>query len=120
MLKKYQQDQRCVEIADNIINSNILYNLVIKSFKDKATETIFSRQRSRKIPNDIQQITYRKLRMLNNAKTLIDLKIPPANRLEKLKGDRLGQYSIRINEQWRLCFEWYDGDAYQVELVDYH
>ncbi len=85
---------------------------MIKSFKDKETAKIFSRQRSRKIPNDLQQIAYRKLRILHNATNLMDLKIPPANRLEKLKGDRLGQYSIRINEQWRLCFEWYNEDAY--------
>ncbi|MEA5534972.1 type II toxin-antitoxin system RelE/ParE family toxin [Crocosphaera sp. XPORK-15E] len=93
---------------------------MIKSFNDKETEKIFSRQRSRRIPPEIQQIAYRKLRMLHNAVILADLRIPPANRLEKLKGDRIGQYSIRINEQWRLCFEWRDCDAYQVEIVDYH
>jgi toxin HigB-1 len=76
--------------------------------------------RSTRLPQDIQQVSYRKLRMLNNAVTLDDLRIPPANRLEKLSGDRSGQYSIRINDQWRICFEWIDGDAYNVEIVDYH
>ncbi len=78
------------------------------------------RQLSKKLPQDIQQIALRKLRMLNNAQTLNDLRIPPANRLEKLKYDRLGQYSIRINDQWRICFVWEDGNALNVEIVDYH
>jgi proteic killer suppression protein len=93
---------------------------MIKSFKSKETEKIFSLTRSRKLPQDIQQVAYRKLRMLNNAVTLNDLRIPPANRLEKLKGDREEQYSIRINDQWRVCFEWRGGDAYNVEITDYH
>jgi proteic killer suppression protein len=69
---------------------------------------------------DIQQTALRKLRMLNNAVSLDDLRIPPANRLEKLSGDRAGQYSIRINDQWRICFEWREGDAFRVEIADYH
>ena len=73
-----------------------------------------------KFPRDIQQRAYDKLRMLNNAVTLEDLRIPPSNQLEKLKGDRAGQYSIRINKQWRICFKWQDGDAYEVEINDYH
>ena len=93
---------------------------MIKTFNGKETEKIFARQRSRKLPQDIQQVAYRKLRMLNNAKDINDLRIPPANRLEKLKGDREGQYSVRINEQWRICFDWLDGDALKVEIVDYH
>lgn len=93
---------------------------VIRSFKCKETEKIFSRRRSQKLPHDIQQVALRKLRMLNRAVTLNDLRVPPANRLEKLRGDRAGQYSIRINERWRICFEWQDGDAYNVEIVDYH
>jgi toxin HigB-1 len=93
---------------------------MIKTFKSKETEKIFARQRSRKLPQDIQQVAYRKLRMLNNALDINDLRIPPANRLEKLKGDRAGQYSIRINDRWRICFEWSDGDALNVEIVDYH
>ena len=93
---------------------------MIQSFKDKEAEKIFRRQRSRKLPGDIQQVALRKLRMLNRAFNLTDLRMPPANRLEKLKGDRKNQYSIRINNQWRICFRWQDGDAYDVEIVDYH
>jgi len=93
---------------------------VIKSFKDSEAEKIYSRERSRKLPSDIQQVALRKLRMINNAKNVTDLRIPPANRLEKLSGNRTGQYSIRINDQWRVCFEWKDGDAINVEITDYH
>ena len=93
---------------------------MIKSIRDSETEKIFRRDRSRRLPHDIQQTAYRKLRYLNNAKTLDDLRIPPSNRLEKLKGDRAGQYSIRINDQWRICFVWESNDAHEVEIVDYH
>jgi proteic killer suppression protein len=93
---------------------------MIKSFASTETEKIAQRQRSRKLPSEIQQIALRKLRMLNNATILDDLRIPPANHLEKLSGNRAGQYSIRINDRWRVCFEWQDGDAYKVEIVDYH
>jgi proteic killer suppression protein len=93
---------------------------VIRSFKSGETEKIFNLERSRKLPNDIQQVALRKLRMLNRSMTLTDLRVPPANRLEKLHGDREGQWSIRINDQWRICFEWRDGDAHEVEIVDYH
>jgi proteic killer suppression protein len=93
---------------------------MIRTFKCKETRKIANRQRSRKLPHDIQQVALRKLRMLNRAVTLNDLRVPPANRLEKLSGDRAGQYSIRINDQWRICFEWREGDAYEVEIVDYH
>jgi proteic killer suppression protein len=93
---------------------------VIKSCKDRETQQIFTRQRSLRLPPDIQQVALRKLRMLNNAHVLNDLRVPPANRLEKLVGDRAGQYSIRINDRWRVCFAWRDGDAYDVEIVDYH
>jgi proteic killer suppression protein len=93
---------------------------VIKAIKDGETEKVFARQRSRRLPPDIQQVAYRKLRMLNNAQSLVDLRTPPGNRLERLVGRRAGQHSIRINEQWRICFEWRDGDAYEVEIVDYH
>jgi proteic killer suppression protein len=93
---------------------------VIKSFKNKETEKIYSREASLKLPRDIQQVALRKLRMINNAKNINDLRIPPANRLEKLGGNREGQHSIRINDQWRICFIWRDGDAYDVEITDYH
>jgi proteic killer suppression protein len=93
---------------------------VIKTIKDKETARVFGRRRSRRFPEGLQQVAYRKLRYLNNARTLMDLRIPPANRLEKLRGDRMGQYSIRINDQWRVCFHWQGNDAYEVEIVDYH
>lgn len=93
---------------------------MIRSFRDKETERIFKRQLSRKLPSDIQQVALRKLRMLNRAQSLQDLRVPPANRLEKLSGNRSGQYSIRINDQWRIYFAWRDEDAYEVEIVDYH
>jgi proteic killer suppression protein len=93
---------------------------VIKSFRDKETEKVYSRERSAKLPGDIQQIALRKLRMINNAQNINDLRIPPANRLERLGGKRAGQYSIRINDQWRICFVWEDNNAYNVEIADYH
>ena len=81
---------------------------------------LFNREFSRKIPRSIYQVARRKLEILDAAEVLQDLRIPPSNHLEKLSGDRKGQYSIRINKQWRLCFAWRDGDAYNVEIVDYH
>jgi proteic killer suppression protein len=93
---------------------------MIKSFRDRETEKVFQRRLSQRLPNDIQPVALRKLRMLNNAASLKDLSSPPANRLEKLSGDRAGQYSIRINDQWRICFLWREADAYDVEISDYH
>lgn len=93
---------------------------MIKSFADKETEKVFKRQFSRKLPANIQRIARRKLEVLEAAEQLQDLRIPPANRLEKLSGNREGQYSIRINQQWRICFEWRETDAYNVEIADYH
>ena len=93
---------------------------MIKDFRDRETEKIWSGEGSRRLPRDIQQVARRKLRMLNSAKALQDLRVPSANRLEALKGDRKGQHSIRINDQWRICFRWRDGDAFDVEIVDYH
>lgn len=93
---------------------------MIRSFKDKEAEKLFNRERSLKLPEDLQRTAFRKLRMLNRAIQLKDLRVPPANRLEKLKGDRAGQYAIRINSQWKICFNWSGNDAYEVEIVDYH
>jgi proteic killer suppression protein len=93
---------------------------VIKSFASKETEKLFKRQFSRKIPQSIHQIARRKLEILDAAEVLQDLRIPPSNHLEKLSGDRKGQHSIRINIRWRICFEWRAGDAYNVEIVNYH
>jgi proteic killer suppression protein len=93
---------------------------VIRGFRDRETESVWKGDVSRRLPQDIQPVARRKLRMLNNARTLNDLRVPPANRLEALHGKRKGQHSIRINDQWRICFVWKDGDAHDVEIVDYH
>lgn len=93
---------------------------MIRTFADKEAERIWHGLASRRLPTDIQQIARRKLRMLNNASTLDDLRVPPANRLEALKGNRKGEHSIRINDQWRICFRWKEGDAHEVTIVDYH
>ncbi len=93
---------------------------MIKSFHSKETEKVYHGETSRRLPNDIQRIAMRKLWMINAAVALEDLRIPPANRLEKLSGGRKDQYSIRINDQWRICFAWQKGDAYEVEIIDYH
>lgn len=93
---------------------------MIETFKCKETEKIFHREYSKKLPTNIQGVALRKLRMLNRSATIQDLRLPPANRLEALSGKRKGQHSIRINDQWRLCFVWRAGNAYDVEIVDYH
>lgn len=93
---------------------------MIRSFLSRDTERVFRREHSRRLPADIQRVALRKLLMLHRSRTLKDLEAPPGNRLEALWGDRRDQYSIRINRQWRLCFRWVDGDAYDVEIVDYH
>ena len=93
---------------------------MIRSFKCRETAAIFEREISKKLPKEIQRAALRKLRMLNRADELKDLMIPPGNRLEALTRDRKGQYSVRINDQWRVCFTWKDGDSFDVEIVDYH
>ncbi len=93
---------------------------MIISFKDEETRKIFNRQWSTKLPGDIQTVAYRKLAMIHAANALINLKSPSGNRLEKLVGARAGQYAIRINDRWRICFEWRERDAYNIEIVDYH
>ena len=94
--------------------------LMIKSFRDKETERLFQRHFSRRFHAKLHQIAWRKLALLDSAERLDDLLVPPGNRLEKLSGKREGQYSIRINNQWRICFRWQEGDAYDVEITDYH
>lgn len=93
---------------------------MIQGFADREAETIWSGERSRRLPQDMQAIALRKLRMLNQARTLNDLRVPPGNRLEALRADRAGQHSIRINDQWRICFVWTEGGPTDVEIVDYH
>jgi proteic killer suppression protein len=93
---------------------------MIKSFADRETEGIWNGRRSRRLPVEIQVIALRKLRLINAANSVNDLRIPPGNRLEMLKGNRSGQYSIRINDQWRICFTWQEGEANDVEIADYH
>jgi proteic killer suppression protein len=93
---------------------------VIQSFADKDTQRVFARERLRRWSTELQRLALRKLLILDAAEELGDLRIPPGNRLEKLSGDRAGQYSIRINDRWRVCFRWSDGDAYDVEITDYH
>ena len=93
---------------------------MIRSFRDRDAERLFKRERVKRFGADVQRRGLRKLRMLDAATVLDDLRIPPANRLEKLKGDRAGQHSIRVNRQWRVCFVWRAGHAHDVEIVDYH
>ena len=93
---------------------------MIRSFRDRATERLFHRSSSSQIPLQIQRSSLRKLVILDAAESLEDLRVPPGNRLESLRRDREGQHSIRINDQWRLCFVWSEGDAYDVEIADYH
>jgi toxin HigB-1 len=93
---------------------------MIQSFADGETELIWQGQRSRKLASDMQTVALRKLRLLHAARVLADLRVPPGNRLEALKGDRAGQWSIRINDQWRICFVWEEGGPGRVEIVDYH
>jgi len=94
--------------------------IVIAGFADRETERVWNGEVSRRLPIQIQAVARRKLRMLDAAQRLDDLRIPPANRLEALKGERTGQHSIRINDQWRICFVWRDGQGSQVQIVDYH
>ncbi|MEX2489333.1 MAG: type II toxin-antitoxin system RelE/ParE family toxin [Pseudomonadales bacterium] len=93
---------------------------MIKSFKSKEAEKIYQGRYSKRIPKNIQRLAARKLEMLAAASELKSLRIPPSNRLEKLQGDRARQHSIRINDQWRICFIWKSADAYEVDIVDYH
>lgn len=93
---------------------------MIKSFADNETERVFQRLTYRRLSVDVQRTAYRKLLLIDAAESINDIRIPPGNRLEKLKESRAGQHSIRINDQWRVCFRWGDGDAYEVEIADYH
>lgn len=102
------------------ITTYVLYYFMIKTFKCKETYKIYTREFSKKLPQDMQRIAYKKLLMIEASIDIDDLRIPPANRLEKLSGNRSGQFSIRINKQYRICFVWKNGFAFNVEIVDYH
>lgn len=93
---------------------------MITSFLDKRTAAVFQGLKPKRFPDDVFEAAARKLRLIHRAQDLNDLRVPPGNRLEALKGDRAGQHSIRINDQWRICFVWNDGDAEKVEITDYH
>lgn len=93
---------------------------MIRSFRDRETEKVFERERSRRLPPNVQRQAHRKLLLVDAAQALDDLRVPPGNRLERLSGDRKGQYSIRVNDQWRICLRWERGEAYDVEIADYH
>ena len=93
---------------------------MIRSFRDGETEKLFRRERNRALPKELQRVALRKLVQLDAVESLLGLRAPPGNRLEQLAGDRKGQHSIRINDQWRVCFVWRQGDAYEVEVADYH
>jgi len=93
---------------------------VVRGFRDRDAQRLFARQPVRRLGPDLQRVALRKLRQLDAATALEDLRVPPGNRLEKLSGDRAGQHSIRLNDQWRICFRWKKGDAYEVEIVDDH
>ena len=93
---------------------------MVRSFADRGTERVFRRERTRRLTPVVRKAAYRELLMLDAAETLNDLRVPPGNRLEKLAGDRAAQHSVRINRQWRICFRWRGGDAFDVEITDYH
>jgi toxin HigB-1 len=105
-----------------LADSNVwrYYGLVIVSFRDADTELLWRTGKSRRIPADIRRTAWKKLAILNAAVDLSNLRVPPGNQLEELRKDRKGQHSIRVNDQWRICFRWQDGNAYGVEIVDYH
>lgn len=93
---------------------------MIRSFRGAEAEKLFNRKRSKRLPQEVQRRAYRKLRQIHNSTSVNDLRVPPGNRLEALSGDRAGQHSIRVNNQWRICFRWEAGHAFEVEIVDYH
>jgi proteic killer suppression protein len=103
-----------------LVTHRVIIGRVLRSFRDKDTEAVWQRRRSRRFDLVLQRVAWRKLAMLDAAETLADLRIPPGNRLEKLAGDRAGQHSIRVSQQWRVCFRWTDAGPEDVEITDYH
>lgn len=120
MMPLIYQIFRCGKSPLHIITRCVIILAMIKSFSDKETEKLFGREFSHKLPPDIQSAARRKLEILNAASNLQDLRSPPSNHLERLKGERNEQHSVRINSQWRICFRWSGSDAFEVEIVDYH
>ena len=115
-----KSDVRQTVLTLDIINAQRYHWRVIRNFADSQTERLFQRQGVRRLPADLQRLALRRLLYLDGAERLGDLRLAPGNRLEKLRGGRAGQYSIRINDQWRVCFRWRDGDAHDVGITDYH
>ena len=111
---------RAPVVTIDVTNGPRYARRVIRSFRDTETRKVFERERARKLPPDLQRRAHRKLLLLDAAERLEELRVPPGNRLERLAGDRAGQHSIRINDQWRICFRWKEGDAHDVEICDYH
>jgi len=107
-------------ITLDVITASRYARLVIRSFRGRETERLFRRERSRALPQDQQRVALRRLVQLDAAASIADLRVPPGNRLEPLRGDRTGQHSIRVNDQWRICFRWREDGAHDVEIVDYH
>ena len=112
--------KRAADSCFDAVNAARYHRPLIKSFRDRDTERLFDRQPARRFGTGVQKVALRKLRMLDAATTLDDLRVPPGNRLERLRSDRSGQHSIRINDRWRICFRWHGSDAYEVEIADYH
>lgn len=115
-------EKRCYWFLLSVDNTIVLYYyiLVIVTFKNKETELIWDGEFSKRLPNDIQRVARRKLIHIHSAVDINDLRVPPGNRLHALSGNMAGMYSIRINNQWRICFRWQNGNAYEVEIIDYH
>lgn len=110
----------CIDLTRRVNTGLRRSYFLIATFRDDDTERLFRGGVARRLPANIQKVALRKLTMLNAAEELVDLLAPPSNRLERLRGDRNGQHSIRVNDQWRVCFRWHNGHAYDVEIVDYH
>ena len=119
MKKGRQSDPKPLVMLDVTVVTHYITTM-IRSFADKQTAIVFQGRFSKRLPQEIQMRALDKLRMIEAATELVDLLIPPSNNLEALKGNRLGQHSIRINRQYRICFKWVDGDAHDVEITDYH
>jgi proteic killer suppression protein len=118
--QRFPRAAEIVVVALDVMIATRYYGPMIRSFRGKEAERVFSREAGSKLARPLQRAALRKLLLLDAAESLEDLRVPPGNRLEKLAGDREGQYSIRINDQWRVCFRWEGGDAHDVEVVDYH